>query len=122
VSTYSLAYLRPLLEPLGFTGAALIQAGDAHAWAGLGTLADRVRWGLVPPDQPHVVGDRAGDAGYPPVRVAVAIDPQDAVLLARGDLVTARDVVDALVDAADDFMDDVRRNAFDRHDRVAEVD
>jgi len=121
VSAYSLAYLRPLLEPLGFTGAVLIQASDAHHFPGLGTLADRVRFGLVPPTQPHVVGDRASDAGYPPVRVAVAIDPADAVLLARGDLVTARDVVDALVDAADDFMDDVRRNTFEQAARVPEA-
>jgi len=121
VSTYSLAYLRPILEPLGFTGAVLIQAGDAHEWAGLGTLADRVRLGLIPPTQPEVVADRAADAGYPPVRVAVAIDPADALLLARGDLVTARDVVDALVDAADDFLERVRRDAFEQAGRVPEL-
>lgn len=121
MSAYSLAYLRPLLEPLGFTGAVLIQASDAHHFPGLGTLADRVRFGLVPPTQPEVVADRVADAGYPPVRVAVAIDPADAVLLARGDLVTARDVVDALVDAADDFLEDVRRDAFEQRSRVPEV-
>jgi len=109
----SLAYLRPVLEPLGFTGAVLIQASDAEHVPGLGDLAARVRAGLVPPTTPEVVADRDPGGGYPTVRVAVAVDHLDALLLARGHQGAARDVADALEDAFDDFMDRLRRERFE---------
>jgi hypothetical protein len=113
VSVISLAYLRPVLEPRGFSGAVLIQAGDAVDVPGLGDLADRVRAGLVPPTTPEVVADRDPGGGYPTVRVAVALDPLDALLLSRGHAGAARDVADALEDAYEAFVDQLRRNRFE---------
>ena len=107
-----LPHLRSLLEPLGFVSCVLIQAQEAHDVPGLGDLAQNVRDGLVPPTTPQVVAVRESSGGYPPVAVAVALANADAALLLAGDLVTARDVVEMLTDAADSFLAQAREGKF----------
>jgi hypothetical protein len=107
-----LAHLRPLLDPLGFRVALLIQAAEAADVPGLGDLAEAVQAGAVPPTSPEVVAVREVGGGYPPVAVAVPITTADASLLLAGDLVTARDVAEALVEAADGFLAQARAGKF----------
>jgi hypothetical protein len=107
-----LPHLRHLLEPLGFEVALLIQAAEAEDVPGLGDLAQNVRDGLVPPTTPHVVSVKQPGGGYPPVAVAVPLANADAALLLAGDLVTARDVVEALVEAFDGFLVQARKGTF----------
>jgi hypothetical protein len=107
-----LAHLKGLLDPLGFRVALLIQAQEATDVPGLGDLAQNVADGLVPPTTPEVVAVREVGGGFPPVAVAVPITNEDASLLLAGDLVTARDVVEALAEAADAFVEQARSGKF----------
>jgi hypothetical protein len=107
-----LGYLRPLLEPHGFTVAFLIQAAEAADVPGLGELAHDVATGLVPPTTPEVVAVHEPTGGYPAIAVAVPITNEDAALLLAGDLVTARDVVEALEDAVTGFLEQARAGKF----------
>lgn len=107
-----LLHLRSLLEPRGFRAAFLIQAKEAHDVPGLGELAHDVAQGLVPPTTPEVVGVREANGGYPDVAVAVPVTNEDAALLLAGDLVTARDLVEALEEAAEHFLEQARAGKF----------
>jgi hypothetical protein len=58
------------------------------------------------------VAVRESTGGYPPVAVSVPITQSDAALLLAGDLVTARDLVEALEEAADGFLAQARTGKF----------
>jgi hypothetical protein len=107
-----LAHLRPLLEPRGFQVAYLIQAQEATDVPGLGELAHDVATGLIPPTTPEVVAVHEPTGGFPAIVIAVPITNADAALLLAGDLVTARDVVEALEDAVTGFLAQARAGKF----------
>lgn len=88
----------------GWYGVALIPASDAAGVTGLEEIAALVAAGAMTPDTPVFHATKRTDAPWPDVLVGVPLEVADLHAWQRGDRTVARDVVEALETAYQDFM------------------
>lgn len=86
----------------------LIQADQAHEIKGLEEIAANVRAGNIAPTTPVFVATHVGEGGYKEVRIGVPLEHEEVTAWRRGDRSMAREIAEALEDAYEGFMAQVK--------------
>src|SRR6266540_1953335 len=92
----------------GWYGMRLIPASRATEIRGLAEIAAMVAGGAMPGDTPIFVATKRTDAPWPDVVVGVPLTVAELAAWRAGDRTVARDVVEALEEAYDAFMAQVK--------------
>lgn len=100
---------RPIKAGLdGWYGFQLIPASRATEHKGLAEIAALVAAGGMAPDTPVFVATKRTDAPYPDVIVGVPLSIEELTAWRNGDRSAARDVVEALEEAYETFLAQVK--------------
>lgn len=92
----------------GWRSVTLIPASNAHHVPALAEIAVRVERGLMPGDTPIIHATKEVGGGYPDVLVGVPLTVEELRAWQHGDRSVARDVVEALEQAFDEFLEQVK--------------
>lgn len=103
------AHSSPTFNPDGWFGYRFVQADQAASIRGLEEIAALVAAGKMLPDAPVFYAYKRPDGGYPTVCIGVPADREEVLAMQRGDREAALDLLDALQEAYDGFMAQVKR-------------